>query len=189
MAFGAKSTEFMAPPDFAFRLMREATLKLALSDSKVRSLINPRQSTPITYQASPLNEPEQGEWTNAQAAPGSPAPEACLSGFPGSQKPCHLTSRFGAGLVALLFNLSEAKGWTQTLADVGIEAIAINPSTDTLGQAWQRYGLPDANAQSLVLVRPDAYVLGRWRAPVFSEILQALKSSALTFDHHPASAA
>jgi 3-(3-hydroxy-phenyl)propionate hydroxylase len=31
IAYGAKSTEFMAPPDFAFRLMREATLRLAVS--------------------------------------------------------------------------------------------------------------------------------------------------------------
>ncbi len=189
MTFGAKSTEFMAPPDFAFRLMRQATLKLALSDSKVRSLINPRQSTPITYQASPVNGPEQGAWTNGQAAPGAPAPEACLSGLVESPNPWHLTCRFGSGMLAVLFNLPGATGWTQTLADVGVDAIAINPSIDTLGQAWQRYGLPDANAQGLVLVRPDAYVLGRWRAPVFSQIVQALKSSSLAFDHHPAEAA
>ena len=42
MAYGAKSTEFMAPPNFAFELMRQATLRLALTDPSVRSLINPR---------------------------------------------------------------------------------------------------------------------------------------------------
>jgi 3-(3-hydroxy-phenyl)propionate hydroxylase len=53
IAFGAKSTEFMAPPDFAFRLMREATLRLAGDEPAVRSLINPRQSAPVAYPASP----------------------------------------------------------------------------------------------------------------------------------------
>ncbi|RZJ00347.1 MAG: FAD-dependent oxidoreductase, partial [Haliea sp.] len=80
IAYGAKSTEFMAPPNFAFRLMREATLRLAGSDDKVRPLINPRQSSPITYAASPLNGPQLGEWTSDLAAPGAPAPEALLAG-------------------------------------------------------------------------------------------------------------
>ena len=48
IAYGAKSTEFMAPPDFAFRLMREAALRLA-DDPAVRSLVNPRQSAPVAY--------------------------------------------------------------------------------------------------------------------------------------------
>ncbi|MEP6826001.1 MAG: FAD-dependent monooxygenase, partial [Ramlibacter sp.] len=42
LAYGAKSTEFMAPPNFAFKLMREAVLRLAVRDEMVRPLINPR---------------------------------------------------------------------------------------------------------------------------------------------------
>ena len=200
MAFGAKSTEFMAPPDFAYRLMREATLKLALNDPQVRSLINPRQSAPINYVASPLNGPEQGAWTNAHAAPGAAAPEACLSGRSGlngsgglnelnglpalqdskeSQEPWHLTSRYGTGWVALLFNLPEATAWVPALTQAGVEAIVINPSGDTLGQAWQRYGLPQATAQGLVLVRPDGYVLGRWRDASCTQVLEALPRAAV----------
>src|SRR5690606_15703863 len=79
ISYGAKSTEFMAPPNFAFKLMREATLRLAGSDDKVRPLINPRQSSAITYAGSPLNGPQVGEWTSDLAAPGSPAPEALLA--------------------------------------------------------------------------------------------------------------
>lgn len=62
MAYGAKSTEFMAPPDFAFKLMREATLRLASHNEGVRSLINPRQSLPIAFENSVLNAPAHGEW-------------------------------------------------------------------------------------------------------------------------------
>jgi 3-(3-hydroxy-phenyl)propionate hydroxylase len=32
---------------------------------------------------------------------------------------------------------------------------------DELGQAWQRY---DAREGTLYLIRPDGYVMGRWRA-------------------------
>jgi 3-(3-hydroxy-phenyl)propionate hydroxylase len=52
---GSKSTEFMAPPSFAFELMRKAVLGLAAAHPAVRSLINPRQSSAITYSHSPLN--------------------------------------------------------------------------------------------------------------------------------------
>ncbi len=186
MAFGAKSTEFMAPPDFAFRLMREATLKLALSDAKVRSLINPRQSTPITYVNSPLSGPEQGAWSNAIAAPGTPAPEALLHGSPtapGLQDqgaPSHLSSRWGKGFVALVFNPPELLSPMPALAASGIEVIAITPANDTSGQAWQRYGLPDAQAQGLILIRPDGYVMGRWRELDALAVLNVLHAKGVT---------
>ena len=186
MAFGAKSTEFMAPPDFAFRLMREATLKLAFSDSKVRSLINPRQSTPINYVSSPLNGPEEGAWTHAMAAPGAPAPEALLQGLPAGQGlqnqavSWHLTCRWGKGLVALVFNPPDVLNPMPSLVARGIEVIAITPANDTSGQAWQRYGLPDAQTQGLVLIRPDGYVMGRWRTLDAQSLLNTLQAQGVT---------
>ena len=57
IAYGAKSTEFMAPPHHGFKLMRGAALRLASESHAVRSLINPRQSTPVDYPDSPLNQP------------------------------------------------------------------------------------------------------------------------------------
>src|ERR1700761_2228312 len=59
LSFGTKSTEFMAPPSFAYELMRRAVLTLAVDHSDVRSLINPRQSATITYRDSPLNVPDE----------------------------------------------------------------------------------------------------------------------------------
>jgi 3-(3-hydroxy-phenyl)propionate hydroxylase len=121
LAYGARSTEFMAPPDFAFRLMREATLRLAVSDPHVRPLINPRQSAPIAYDASPLSLAESGAWR--------------------------------------------------------IAVLAIAPEADTLAQARDRYGLPDAQAEALVLVRPDGYVMGRWRGLDPMPLLAALEKT------------
>ena len=52
LSYGTKSTEFMAPPSFAFDLMRKAVLSLAVKHPEVRSLINPRQTSAITYRSS-----------------------------------------------------------------------------------------------------------------------------------------
>jgi 3-(3-hydroxy-phenyl)propionate hydroxylase len=55
LSYGTKSTEFMAPPSFAFDLMRRAVLSLAVKHPALSSLINPRQTSAITYVTSPLN--------------------------------------------------------------------------------------------------------------------------------------
>jgi 3-(3-hydroxy-phenyl)propionate hydroxylase len=149
----------MAPPNFAFKLMREATLRLAVVDAKVRSLINPRQSAPIAYVGSPLNAAEQGGWADDLAAPGRPAPEALLQGSHGN---FHLTRAFGKDFVCVVFADGALPGAVKELADHGIGVLDIPPEADSLGQARQRYGLPGAQAQGLVLVRPDGYVMGRW---------------------------
>ena len=172
IAYGAKSTEFMAPPNFAYRLMREATLRLAEGDGQVRSLINPRQSTPITYVGSRLNAPEVGAWTNELAAPGAPAPEALLQDGQGT---FHLSSRFGRDFLVLALGLAGLESPTVP----ALETLTIDPSMDVHGQAWQRYGLSDAGATALVLVRPDGYVMGRWHGHELAPVLQALKTTGV----------
>ncbi len=177
IAYGAKSTEFMAPPDFAFRLMREATLRLAVSDAKVRPLINPRQSAPITYVASPLNVPQEGEWANGMAAPGAPAPEALLEG-PGG--PIHLTSVFGRDFTCLAFTAGLLPLAVARLVEHGIAVLEIEPGCDLEGQARERYGFAAASTATaapsgLVLVRPDGYVMGRWRGLDPAPVLAAMK--------------
>ncbi|MBA2962761.1 MULTISPECIES: FAD-dependent monooxygenase [Ramlibacter] len=157
LAYGAKSTEFMAPPNFAFTLMRDAALRLALDEPRVRALINPRQSAPIAYAASPLNGPEVGAWTSAAAAPGAPAPEALLLGEGGE---FHLSTCFGAGWVALV--LGGAGAVARSEVQGGWTLLQVPDAADHLGQARQRYGLPGGAGARLVLVRPDGYVCGRW---------------------------
>lgn len=172
IAYGAKSTEFMAPPDFAFRLMREATLRLALDEPAVRSLINPRQSAPVAYTGSALNGPQVGEWVDAAAAPGQPAPEALLAGPQGA---FHLTQCFGTAFTCLVFGDGPLPQAVAALANHGIGVLDIPPEADALGQARERYGLPDAAATGLVLVRPDGYVMGRWRGLDARPLLDCLR--------------
>lgn len=159
IAYGAKSTEFMAPPNFAFRLMREATLRLAVDDPAVRPLINPRQSAPIAYAGSSLNGESAGAWEHDDAAPGLPAPEALLAGPQGE---FHLTQSFGRDFIALVFADGALPRALAALAQRGVAVLHIPPEADARRQAGQRYGLP-ARGEGLVLVRPDGYVAGRWR--------------------------
>jgi len=53
------------------------------------------------------------------------------------------------------------------------------PPIAHLGQARLRYGLPGAQAQGLVLVRPDGYVMGRWRGLDPAALLAALKEKGI----------
>ncbi|HEY4068358.1 MAG TPA: FAD-dependent monooxygenase [Burkholderiaceae bacterium] len=191
LAYGAKSTEFMAPPHAGFTLMREAALRLAGEDALVRSLINPRQSTPIRYDGSALNLESAGDAAGtASPAPraGDTAPEARLGGR-------HLTTLFGHGFVALWFSDRAASGPAFAvepgagLASLAVWRIARTPVGDApnalfddAGEAWQRYAATDG---CVVLVRPDGYLLGRWAAPDAATLAAALAP----FRHTPIEAA
>lgn len=177
LAYGAKSTEFMAPPDFGFRLMREAALRLALVDDGVRSLINPRQSAPISYDTSPLNREDRAPETGPAAAPGQPAPDVLLQD---GDAPQYLTAHFGAGFVALAISpdpavsaaLDALAAATQD-APRPLQVLRAGPGglADPHGQLASRYG---HQAGAVYLLRPDGYVLGRWIAPAAADLRAAL---------------
>jgi 3-(3-hydroxy-phenyl)propionate hydroxylase len=179
---GAKSTEFMAPPSFAFDLMRTAVLSLARRHPEVRPLINPRQTSAITYADSPLNarngEPAQGPGP----LPGAvllECPVTVVVGTVGSQ--VHVTSLWRAfresGFAALLFTdtpevPTELRALQQDLSRRGVpfdvipvvrrpvKASETTYGWDHTGRLFPMYG---ADTGTLYLVRPDGHVLGRWR--------------------------
>lgn len=170
MAFGAKSTEFMAPPNFAFKLMREATLKLALADDKVRSLINPRQSTPIHYVGSALNVPDFDTWNSELTAPGMPIPEVLLED--GSHLPRHLTQLFGHSFVCLVFGADLEASKQVNLEQNGIKIYSIKSNK----YAGYSHFMPlKSNEYAILLVRPDGYIMGRWKGTDIAPVLEAMK--------------
>jgi 3-(3-hydroxy-phenyl)propionate hydroxylase len=174
MAYGAKSTEFMAPPNFAFKLLRMATLKLALVDDKVRSLINPRQSTPIHYVGSALNVADTDTWNNDLAAPGMPVPEVLLED--GTDPPRHLSQQFGKNFVCIV--LGEALESTKQ-ANLQKNGINIYSILGNKYAGYSQFGLSNSNESALILVRPDGYVMGRWKGADIAPLLIAMKQTGV----------
>lgn len=198
LSYGTKSTEFMAPPSFAFELMRTAVLGLAARHEGVRSLINPRQSSAIAYTASPLNAPQADNerWTGGPA-PGAVLPECPLKVLrDGHESDAHLTDFIGPGFSVLHFSdddrpdaaLERFAGAMREkavplqllrLTKAGAGALPGLSARDHTGRLFALYG---AQAGSVYLVRPDGHVAGRWHAPDAATLTSAIERVL-----HPAS--
>ncbi|MDH5540298.1 MAG: FAD-dependent oxidoreductase [Rhizobacter sp.] len=174
LGHGRKSTEFMAPPSFAFDLMRQAVLGLASRHAAVRALINPRQTAPITYRASPLNAADDDRF-DAGPVPGAVLPECPLRVTPDGAAPrdAHLTDLIGAEFVALWFAQGGAlppalQDLARRMVTRGLpfkmlcltRADALGDAQDHTGRLFPMFG---ATPGTLYLVRPDGHVLARAR--------------------------
>ena len=186
LSYGTKSTEFMAPPSFAFELMRKAVLSLAVRHPGVRSLINPRQTHAITYVDSPLNSYVE---RSAQFT-GGPRLGAVLSECPvtlieeGSAREAHVTDLVAPRFTALYFTDDgtvptelEAVVSKYCGSKVPFKLIALTrhlasqarglAGWDHTGKLFAMYG---AQSGSLYLVRPDGHVMARWFRAVPAEV-------------------
>ncbi|MGU7775298.1 FAD-dependent oxidoreductase [Burkholderia sp. MR1-5-21] len=195
LRYGTKSTEFMAPPSFAFELMRKAVLTLALAHPALRSLINPRQTSAIAYADSPLSAADRDAFA-AGPAPGSVLAECplMLYGTHGDAHPGHLTDLVAPRFTAFCFaaeglpdpSLGELERRLQA-AGVPFDLVVLAPHAsaphpacrghDADGRLFGMYGAHDG---TVYLVRPDGHVLGRWHAARAADL-----KAALTHALHP----
>ena len=97
----------------------------------------------------------------------------------GPQGPLHLSSVFGGDFVCLVFSDGAVPQAVRSLTQHGLGVLEIEPGADTLGQARERYGLRSPADQALVLVRPDGYVMGRWRGLDPAALLATLQDKGV----------
>ncbi|HRO61259.1 MAG TPA: FAD-dependent oxidoreductase [Burkholderiaceae bacterium] len=190
LSYGMKSTEFMAPPSFAFALMRKAVLSLAADHPSLASLINPRQTSAISYTQSPLNQAaERSADFEAGPAPGTVLAECPLMIVENGQaREGHLTDLVAPSFTALHFSdagelpvaLENLKGdfdergvpfrLVPITARVGSDRPGIH-GRDHTGRLFVMYG---AKPGTLYLVRPDGHVAGRWLEADAAEVKAAI---------------
>ncbi|OYO28941.1 FAD-dependent oxidoreductase [Janthinobacterium sp. PC23-8] len=185
---GSKSTEFMAPPTFAFELMRTAVLGLACKHPHVRSLINPRQTSAIAYAQSPLNVADSAVFA-AGPAPGAVLPECPLALVErGARRAAHVTDlvKLGQGACVGLYFSDDGAVPAELLALEGVTTLALARQPSQAGGlcAWdyagQLFSLFGARQGSFYLVRPDGHVLGRWHDVTPAQVRQALTTILTT---------
>lgn len=193
LSFGTKSTEFMAPPSFAYELMRTAVLTLATDHPEVRSLINPRQSSTITYRDSPLNVLDQDAASfSVGPVPGAALVECPIEVWDGTR----LSAAYLTDLIRPLFTLLAFAETADEFADAAriqsemkqrripfqtLTICARRPGQghgaaawDVTGRLFKMYG---ATTGSCYLVRPDGHVLGRWRQLDRQSVTEAILSA------------
>ncbi|MFM0631412.1 FAD-dependent oxidoreductase [Paraburkholderia xenovorans] len=202
LSYGMKSTEFMAPPSFAFDLMRQAVLGLAEHHAAVRPLINPRQTHAIAYVKSPLNQAAANvaDAFKQGPAPGTVLPECRLKRTEdGAVVDIHLTDLLGPCFTALCFDpnanpndvCAQDTAWQPlqtTLAEQGIPFKAVMlvrndtqnaTSSNVIDHTGRLHDMLDATPGTVYLIRPDGHVLARWRDGSAAATQRAI-STALT---------
>jgi hypothetical protein len=103
VAEAGKSTRFMTPPTRGFRLLRDATLSLALSQGFVRPLLHWRTSRPHEYTHSPLNSPND----DSRLFSAGPPPGAVMKSVQLAPDR-YLLDAAGGGFTLLLFDDARA---------------------------------------------------------------------------------
>jgi 3-(3-hydroxy-phenyl)propionate hydroxylase len=176
-----KSTRFMTPPTRGYKLMREAALSLALSQDFTRPLINPRQSQPYTYAASPLTSfPERNAEFDHGPGAGTPLINRRIA------EDDYLLDHLGPGFSGLYFSrdgkMADKLKKLFAKLKVGDEAfmpiiITDSPATNSnkviVDKEKQIFDAYDADYETFYLVRPDRHICARWKLIKPEEVLAA----------------
>ena len=144
----SKSSRFMTPLTHGWKLMRDASLSLALEHKFAGELANPRQFIPYNYSESSAILDDRDENFLSGPGPGEVLPETRLDRG-------YLTDLLGKGFTVLCFNVDFAN----LLADTVPESIFVVH----IPRPSKASKLLNAENYSAYLVRPDGYIAARWK--------------------------
>lgn len=168
----SKSTRFMTPPTSGFRLLRDATLSLSLSQPFVRPLMHWRTSRPHHYVSSALNSfEEENNRSDRGIANGSPVKNIKLGDedylMDHMQASFYLFCFTGEGEIdkSLIHMKNEIQG-----RGIPFEVLSITPASTSVEGVAHIHD-PDCKCRdvyatdefSYYLVRPDQHVCARWQ--------------------------
>ncbi len=161
-----RSTEFITPKDEAARAYRDAVLELSEAYPFARTLVNSgRLSRPALLAGSPLNTPDDGEWSQASRAPGAVAIDAPVR--TDGRDDWLLRHLGGQGFTLVMFGGSDDFPWAE-LMRLPVRPVLIS-NTPSPGALWDHTGLAaaryDAGPGTAILLRPDQHIAARWRHP------------------------
>ena len=148
----SRSTDFITPKSEMSRIFRNAVLDLSEHHAFARPLVNSgRLSVPCTYDGSPLNGPDCAIMP-ARTRPGSPAPDAPVSGNSNEW----LLGKLGNSFQILAIDVETPP----SVCVGGICADRVTLSTEDNPALRERY-LGEAEG-AVYLMRPDQHVAARW---------------------------
>ena len=183
-----RATDFITPKNEASRQFRDAVLELARDCAFARPLVNSgRLSRPSTYARSPLNTPDEDDFSGPMT-PGAPLADAPVTRDGKGDWLLRLT---GDAFMLLWFVTPGAEAPLALKTPIALKTLAVVrpgdpappwPFVQSDGLAWDR---DDAHAGAVYLVRPDQHVAARWRR--FDPIkLRAALDRALARSPHAA---
>jgi 3-(3-hydroxy-phenyl)propionate hydroxylase len=169
-----RNAVFMTPPTEGVRRVRDAALTLALGDTPLEDLLNPRQAAYSPLRQSPLSTPDCDTWPGGPA-PGEVLPDLTLDGT----EPGHVLAMVSTQPCVIWFQdpaSNDVSSVQAQTAALGVDLIALLPAGDSYRQLMKRM---HAQPGSLYLVRPDHYVAARWQNFNIEQVRAAVNRLAL----------
>ncbi len=175
----SRSTDFMTPKSEVSLAFRNAALELAKDFEFARKFVNPgRLSTPSVLDGSPLNTPDEDEFSNRQR-PGAPCLDAPVS-INGAD--AWFLNQLGDRFVGIYFSDNgDAPAEVNSVGSdrVPVETIIVSRTNSGNGYIADSNGLLhrhyDALPGTYYLVRPDQHVAARWREFNPEKVLRAME--------------
>ncbi|OLT22924.1 hypothetical protein BJF79_46095, partial [Actinomadura sp. CNU-125] len=149
-AYADHSTLYMTPDSTGTRLVRDASLSLALVDPALEFLADPSYSTPLDWDDGPLVEPDAAPWP---AGASGPSAGGLVENLPVEAGGPHLNDVLGPWFTLLCVDADAPEPASDLLKAVRV------PSEGPLGAHL------GAVPGSAYLLRPDRHVLARWTSP------------------------